>query len=114
MGDQTMNESQVTEYEKYRRKLARRENIHLYLGMLTMIMVGYISAPMFSAWSVISTLILLVWAIGIVRQSQLMTSHLEAIEPELKKMVASGMSEHDAMMALGCDKYYYKPFWAIY
>jgi len=28
-------------------------------------------------------------------------------------MVANGMSEHDAMLKLGCDKYHYKPFWAI-
>lgn len=108
-----MNESDLKKYEKSRRKAARRENIHLYLGMLTVIVVGFSSAPLLSAWSVIPAVVLLFWGLGILRLSQLMTAQLEAMEPEVDKLVASGISEHNAMIKLGCDKYYYKPFWAI-
>lgn len=58
--------------------------------------------------------IALIWGIGVARQGKLEERYLLAIKPELDRLMANGMLEHNAMKKLGGDKFYYKPFWAIF
>ena len=101
----------TSDKERYREE--RKKDALLYITMLVVISGGFYLFPMFSPESLIPTIVLTVWGLGIARRGYLYGAHLEKIEPELKQMVANGMSEHDAMLKLGCNKYHYKPFWAI-
>ena len=100
-----------TEKQLYRE--ARKEDSLLYIAMLFVIFGGFFIYPVFSFGSAISSLTLTFWAIGIAKMGRKETKYLIAIEPELNRLKKTGLSEHEAMLSLGCDKFYYKPFWAV-
>ncbi|UTZ34843.1 hypothetical protein HB762_26650 (plasmid) [Vibrio campbellii] len=92
---------------------ARKDDALMYIAALIVIVGGLLIFPMFSIGSAIPAMTALVWGVGVFRFNKKTEEHLLSIEPQVQNMIESGMSEHDAMKALGCDKYYYKPFWAI-
>ncbi|TBW57404.1 hypothetical protein EZI54_07030 [Marinobacter halodurans] len=101
------------EEEKRLYREARKEYAAVYLVALAIVVVGFATTELFSAGSLIPTTVLIIWALGIARFGRKQEQYLLAIEPQVNQMVSDGISEHEAMKQLGCDKFYYKPFWAV-
>jgi len=101
------------EVEKQLYREARKEDALLYIAMICVIFSGFYLFPIFSLGSAIATLTLLFWCFGIGRMGKNEIKYLLEIEPELNRLKSTGLSEHEAMIELGCDKFYYKPFWSI-
>lgn len=100
-------------FDKKLYQKARKDDALMYIATLIVIVGGLLVFPMFSIGSAISAITALVWSVGVIRFNKKTEEHLLSIEQQVQSMVESGMTEHDAMKSLGCDKYYYKPFWAI-
>jgi hypothetical protein len=99
--------------EKDLYKKARRQDVIWYLLALTVIVIGFFTTEVFSVASLVSVGILGLWGVGVARRGKLETECLHEAEPLIRNLVSQGFTEHDAMLKLGVDKFYYKPFWAI-
>jgi Ni,Fe-hydrogenase I cytochrome b subunit len=107
-------EASVEQEESYRYRQERKKNAPLYMAMVVVIVLGFYITEPFSVESMIPAAVALFWGIGIARQGKFEEKYLLTIKPELDRLMAAGVPEHDAMKQLGCDKFYYKPFWAIF
>ena len=103
----------IEDEEKQLYREARKEHAAVYLAALAIVIVGFATTEFFSAGSLIPTTVLIIWALGIARFGRKQTQYLVTIEPQVTQLVSKGGSEHEAMKRLGCDKFYYKPFWAV-
>ncbi len=102
----------MSEKDLYRK--ARKKDAHWYTLALLIIVIGFFSTDeIFNGTSIISFSILGLWSMGIARMGKLYTEILSEAEPVVKRLMSEGFTEHDAMVKVGIDKFYYKPFWAI-
>ena len=99
--------------EKRLYREARQEYALVYFVALIIIVAGFALTELFSPSSMVPAGVLMAWAVGIARKGTMDNKYLLRIEPELKRLMSEGLLEHEAMKRLGCDKFYYKPFWAI-
>lgn len=53
------------------------------------------------------------WAAGIARKGKLEADLLIEANPKIERLKTKGLSEHQAMLKCGIDKFYYSPFWAV-
>lgn len=103
----------VEQYQSRRYREERYRDAWLYILMLSVIVIGFSSTKFLSIASLIPVSVILIWVLGIKRQSDLQTKSLIEAEPLVKKLMAKGMTEHEAMLELEMDRFYYRPFWAI-
>ncbi|MCG8613967.1 MAG: hypothetical protein MI864_25935 [Pseudomonadales bacterium] len=103
----------VIKEEKRLYREARKEYAIVYILALFIIVGGFYLTEPFSFASMIPSAVLMLWAAGIARRGSKEKNYLLSIEPEMERLKHSGLTEHEAMKQLGCDSFYYKPFWAV-
>lgn len=101
----------VDEKKLYRQ--ARKQDGRWYLLALFLIVFGFYNTELFSISSMLPCSVLGFWGIGIARNNKLQSKLLNEAAPVVKNLMSRGLTEHDAMINVGVDKFYYKPFWAV-
>ncbi len=99
--------------EKKLYQQARKKDAHWYILALITIIFGFYATEGFSLASMIPVSILGVWAGLISQMNKLQSEFLNDAKPIVKQLISQGLTEHDAMIKVNIDKFYYKPFWAV-